>query len=308
MARATEYDAIVLDVMLPGADGFEVCRRLREAGTWSPVLMLTARDAVEDRVEGSTPARTTTSRSRSPSPSSWPACGRSSAAPPVERPTELEVGDLRLDPASRRVWRGETEVAPLGEGVRAPRDVHAPSRRGALPLPPPRALLGLRLREPLERRRRLRPLPAREDRPAVRPHVARDRARGGLSTGMSRLPIRVRLTLAFALAMAVVLAATGAFLYVRLQSSLDEAIDEGLEALSAQAAADVDEASPSATRRSRRTSASSRSSAPDGRRARGDAAAAVRRPAPSASAERSVEEAQEGGPVVVVVGAAARGP
>ena len=52
MAEATEYDAIVLDVMLPGTDGFEVCRRLRESGRWSPVLMLTARDAVEDRVAG----------------------------------------------------------------------------------------------------------------------------------------------------------------------------------------------------------------------------------------------------------------
>ncbi|MGH3042523.1 MAG: response regulator, partial [Gaiellaceae bacterium] len=52
MARATEYDAIVLDVMLPGVDGFEVCRRLREAGAWSPVLMLTARDGVDDRVAG----------------------------------------------------------------------------------------------------------------------------------------------------------------------------------------------------------------------------------------------------------------
>jgi two-component system, OmpR family, response regulator len=52
MARATDYDAIVLDVMLPGTDGFEVCRRLREGGTWSPVLMLTARDAVDDRVAG----------------------------------------------------------------------------------------------------------------------------------------------------------------------------------------------------------------------------------------------------------------
>ena len=52
MARATEYDAIVLDVMLPGADGFEVCRRLRASGVQAPVLMLTARDAVEDRVAG----------------------------------------------------------------------------------------------------------------------------------------------------------------------------------------------------------------------------------------------------------------
>src|SRR5436305_9708030 len=52
MAASTTYDAIVLDVMLPGIDGFETCRRLRESGIWSPVLMLTARDAVEDRVAG----------------------------------------------------------------------------------------------------------------------------------------------------------------------------------------------------------------------------------------------------------------
>src|SRR6185312_8324625 len=52
MAGATEYDAIVLDVMLPGIDGFETCRRLRSDGVWAPVLMLTARDSVEDRVSG----------------------------------------------------------------------------------------------------------------------------------------------------------------------------------------------------------------------------------------------------------------
>src|SRR5688572_6325585 len=52
MATEQQYDAIVLDVMLPGLDGFEVCRRLREAKRWAPVLMLTARDAVDDRVHG----------------------------------------------------------------------------------------------------------------------------------------------------------------------------------------------------------------------------------------------------------------
>src|ERR687893_396966 len=52
MAGATEYDAIVLDVMLPGMDGFELCRRLRAEGVWSPVIMLTARTALEDRVTG----------------------------------------------------------------------------------------------------------------------------------------------------------------------------------------------------------------------------------------------------------------
>src|SRR5262245_25134198 len=51
-AESTEYDAIILDLMLPGIDGFEVCRRIREAGVWSPVLMLTARDSVRDRVAG----------------------------------------------------------------------------------------------------------------------------------------------------------------------------------------------------------------------------------------------------------------
>jgi CheY-like chemotaxis protein len=52
MAQAHDYDVLVLDVMLPDLDGFEACRRLRRAGVWSPVLMLTARDAVEDRVAG----------------------------------------------------------------------------------------------------------------------------------------------------------------------------------------------------------------------------------------------------------------
>jgi two-component system OmpR family response regulator len=57
---AVEYDAIVLDLMLPGIDGLEVCRRLRDAGVWSPILMLTARDAVRDRVAGLDRAPTTT--------------------------------------------------------------------------------------------------------------------------------------------------------------------------------------------------------------------------------------------------------
>ena len=90
MAQAVEYDAIVLDLMLPGLDGVEVCRRWRENGVWAPVLMLTARDAVEDRVAGSTRAPTTTSRSRSRSPSSLLGSARSCAAgrrsaPPFSR-------------------------------------------------------------------------------------------------------------------------------------------------------------------------------------------------------------------------------
>jgi len=110
MARAHPYDAIVLDVMLPGIDGFETCAALRAADVWSPVLMLTARDAVEDRVNGLDAG----ADDYLVKPFSFAellarlrALGR---RPSGERPTVLEVGDLRLDPATRRVSRGGTEV------------------------------------------------------------------------------------------------------------------------------------------------------------------------------------------------------
>jgi two-component system, OmpR family, response regulator len=109
-AEATHYDAILLDVMLPGIDGFEVCRRLREAGVWSPILMLTARDSVRDRVaglDGGADDYLTKPFSYAELLARLRALVRRGAA---ERPTELRVGDLRLDPARRRVWRRETEV------------------------------------------------------------------------------------------------------------------------------------------------------------------------------------------------------
>jgi two-component system, OmpR family, response regulator len=110
MARAHAYDAIVLDVMLPGRDGFATCTALREGGVWAPVLMLTAREAVEDRVAGldagaddylTKPFSLAELRAR------LRALVRRGGA---ERPTVLEVGDLRLDPATQQMWRGETEV------------------------------------------------------------------------------------------------------------------------------------------------------------------------------------------------------
>jgi two-component system, OmpR family, response regulator len=110
MAGATEYDAIVLDVMLPGIDGFDTCRRLRDDGVWAPILMLTARDAVEDRVRGLDEGADdylTKPFSLAELLARLRALVRRGSA---ERPTELEVGDLRLDPASRRVWRGATEI------------------------------------------------------------------------------------------------------------------------------------------------------------------------------------------------------
>ena len=110
MAQGVPYDAIVLDVMLPGLDGFATCRKLREDGVWAPVLMLTARDAVEDRVEG-LDAGADDYLLKPFSFSELLARLRALVRrAPAERPTLLEVDDLKLDPASRRAWRGETEL------------------------------------------------------------------------------------------------------------------------------------------------------------------------------------------------------
>jgi two-component system OmpR family response regulator len=110
MARAVQYDAIVLDLLLPGLDGIEVCRRLRQSDVWSPVLILTARDGVEDRVAGLDAG----ADDYLPKPFSFAellarlrALARRGSP---ERPAVLEVGDLRLDPATREVWRAGTQI------------------------------------------------------------------------------------------------------------------------------------------------------------------------------------------------------
>jgi two-component system OmpR family response regulator len=110
MVRSSAYDAIVLDVILPGIDGFETCRTLRSEGVWSPVLMLTARGALEDRVaglDGGADDYLTKPFSFSELLARLRALVRRGQS---ERPTILEVGDLRLDPATLQVWRGEAEV------------------------------------------------------------------------------------------------------------------------------------------------------------------------------------------------------
>jgi len=109
-AREYDYDALVLDVMLPGTDGFTVCRELRRSEQWVPVLMLTARDHVKDRIRGLDAgaddylvkpfdfgellARLRALIRRGPS----------------ERPSVIEVGDLRVDPAAHTVTRAGREV------------------------------------------------------------------------------------------------------------------------------------------------------------------------------------------------------
>jgi two-component system, OmpR family, response regulator len=100
----------VLDVMLPDVDGFEIVRRLRAKQVWTPVLMLTARDAVADRV-GALDSGADDYLTKPFSFAELFARLRAVARRgPVERPTMLEVGDLRLDPAERRVWRADTEI------------------------------------------------------------------------------------------------------------------------------------------------------------------------------------------------------
>jgi two-component system OmpR family response regulator len=109
-AGSSAYDAIVLDVMLPGMDGYDACKALREQGTWSPVLMLTARDAIEDRVRG-LDGGADDYLTKPFSFAELMARLRSLARRgPVERPAVLEVGDLKLDPATRQVWRGRSEI------------------------------------------------------------------------------------------------------------------------------------------------------------------------------------------------------
>jgi two-component system OmpR family response regulator len=110
MALAARYDAIVLDIMLPGIDGLETCRQLRLRGVWTPVLMLTARDAVGDRVIGLDAGADdylTKPFSFEELLARLRALHRRA---PAERPVTVEVGELRLDPAAHRAWRGETEL------------------------------------------------------------------------------------------------------------------------------------------------------------------------------------------------------
>jgi two-component system, OmpR family, response regulator len=111
LASENTYDAVVLDVMLPDIDGFDVCRSLRAAGLWSPVLMLTARDGVPDRVSGLDAGADdylTKPFSFAELLARLRALARRGV---VERPTVLEVGSLRLDPAARRAWRNGEEVS-----------------------------------------------------------------------------------------------------------------------------------------------------------------------------------------------------
>jgi two-component system OmpR family response regulator len=111
MAGSTEYDAILLDLMLPGIDGFETCRRLRDHGVRAPVLVLTAREAVEDRVAGLDSGADDYVTKPFAIAELLARIRALTRRGPIERPAVLEAGELRLSPATRQAWRGEEEIS-----------------------------------------------------------------------------------------------------------------------------------------------------------------------------------------------------
>jgi two-component system OmpR family response regulator len=111
MAGSTGYDAILLDLGLPGIDGFETCRRLRADGVWAPVLVLTARDAVDDRVAGLDSGADDYLTKPFAIVELLARIRALTRRGLIERPAVLEAGQLRLDPASHRTWRGGEEIS-----------------------------------------------------------------------------------------------------------------------------------------------------------------------------------------------------
>ena len=107
---AANYDAIVLDIMLPGISGLEVCRTVRKRSVQTPILLLTARDAVPDRVAGLDAGADDYLIKPFAFPELLARLRALARRPPETHQTQLAAGDLRLDPASRQVWRGNREV------------------------------------------------------------------------------------------------------------------------------------------------------------------------------------------------------
>ncbi len=108
--RELALDAVVLDAMIPAPDGFEVCRRMRQAGRWVPVLMLTARDGLGDRVAGLDAGADDYLVKPFAFDELFARLRALIRRGVTERPVVLEVGDLRLDPARKLVARAGTEV------------------------------------------------------------------------------------------------------------------------------------------------------------------------------------------------------
>ena len=160
LTRASTYDAIVLDVMLPGIDGFETCRSLRAEGVWTPVLILTARGALDDRVAGLDGG----ADDYLTKPFSFVELLARLRALVRRGRDRAPIGDRGRRPSARS--GGPSGLArrggdlPLGQGVLPARGIHAQTRPCPHSLAAPRPGLGVRLRAPVQRDRRLHPLSA----------------------------------------------------------------------------------------------------------------------------------------------------
>ena len=108
--RENDYDAVVLDAMIPPPDGYEVCRRMRTEGRWAPVVMLTARDAVPDRIRGLDAGADDYLTKPFALGELFARIRALTRRDPTERPAILRVGDLTLDPGTRTVKRGDIDI------------------------------------------------------------------------------------------------------------------------------------------------------------------------------------------------------
>lgn len=230
-----DYDAVVLDVMLPGIDGFEVCARLRRQRVWTPVLMLTARGAVTDRIAGLDGGADDYLTKPFNLDELFARLRALSRRGPIPRPPTLEAGDLRLDPSEHRVWRADTEIrlshkefTLLEALIRRPGIVHT------------RAQLLERCWDAAYEARSnivdvyIRYLRDKIDRPfgvtCWKPFAVPDTGCARTEDGMrspAEWPIRWRLTLVFSAAMALVLAAAGAVTVVQFRDAAHEADPDG---------------------------------------------------------------------------------
>jgi two-component system, OmpR family, response regulator len=111
MAGSTHFDVLILDVMLPGIDGFETCRRLRADGVSAPILLLTARDGIGDRVRGLNEGADDYLIKPFSFDELLARVRALARRPPARRGDVLQVGSLRLDSVGMRVWRGRTELS-----------------------------------------------------------------------------------------------------------------------------------------------------------------------------------------------------
>ena len=245
-AREFDFDAIVLDAMIPEPDGFEVCRTLRSEGRWTPVLLLTARDAVDDRVLGLDAGADDYLTKPFAFSELFARLRALTRRDLGARPTVLEVGDLVLDPATRQVRRGEADVALsakqfaiLEQFMRRPGEVLSRGR-------PARARVGLRLRRHVQPRRRLRAHPAGAHRPALRSRQHRDHPgrrlpAAGVALTRSFVPasLRGRLALLFTVGSVVILILSGGLIYLDLNGELRRTINTSLLVRARDIEADV---------------------------------------------------------------------